>query len=69
MIPTEPTDLPESPAWLKIEHGIAELPDGGPAPTDPEDVRMPEYKFLLQVLHEMEYHAGVEYRKKTRPKH
>ena len=28
MFPIEPTDLPEPPAWLAIEHRIAELLDG-----------------------------------------
>lgn len=28
MIPIEPTDLPEPPAWLRIEKRVAELLDG-----------------------------------------
>ncbi len=65
MLRTNPPQS-EPNIWMQIEKRIAELLDGGPAPTDPEDVRMPEYKSLLQALDEMEYHAGVEYRKQLR---
>ena len=54
MIPIEPTDLPEPPAWLRIEKRIAELLDGGPAPTDPEDERLAEYMALLNALDRLE---------------
>ncbi len=36
-----PTPQPDNP-WLRIEKRIAELLDGGPAPTDVEDVRLAE---------------------------
>ena len=66
MIPIEPTDLPEPPAWLTIEKRIAELLDSGPVPTDPEDQRLPEYRSLLDALDRLEWEAGMQYRKENR---
>ena len=64
--PIEPTDLPEPPAWLRIEQRIAELLDGGPAPTDPEDTRLAEYRALLDALDRLEWEAGMRYRRENR---
>ncbi len=49
MLPANPPQS-EPNIWMQIEKRIAELLDGGPAPTDPEDVRMPEYRALLDAL-------------------
>ena len=58
MIPavTQPSDNPR----LRIEHRIAELLDGGPAPTDMEDTRYGEYHALLEALDRLEWEAGQE---------
>ena len=62
MISIEPTALPEPQVWLRIEHRIAELLDSGPAPTDPEDVRLAECGALLGALDRLEYETGMRYR-------
>ena len=64
MLPTNPPQS-EPNIWMQIEKRIAELLDGGPAPTDVEDVRLPEYGALLdegrRILHiHFEYLAKAE---------
>lgn len=48
--------------WMEIERRIAELLDGGQAPTDVEDVRLAEYRELLGALDRLEYEAGIRCR-------
>ncbi len=63
MIPAEPQH-PDGP-WMKIEKRIAELLHGGPAPTDPEDTRLAEYRAPLDALDRLEWEEGVRYRKEN----
>ena len=51
MLPSAPLQpVPESNPVMEIERPIAKLLDGDPAPTDPEDVRLAEYRALLDAL-------------------
>ena len=54
MLPTNPPQS-EPNVGMLIEKRIAELLDGGPAPTDAEDQRMPEYRALLDALDRLEW--------------
>ena len=65
MRPTNPP-LSEPNIWMLIEKRIAELLDGGPAPTDPEDTRLAEYRALLDALDRLEWEAGMKYQKENR---